>query len=52
MILKGILKRIGGGVTEASRSGPTFIDALEVSGNPEVRKVRGTRGLLERRSLP
>lgn len=68
MILTGVLKRVGGGISENSRSGPTFIDALEVTGHAEIRNVRGTRyiidhvnsasermfqsGLLARQSLP
>lgn len=47
MILTGVLKRVGGGVGEASRSGPTFIDALEVDGHPEIRNVRGTRYIID-----
>lgn len=47
MILTGVLKRVGGGISEASRSGPTFIDAMEVSGYPEIRNVRGTRYMID-----
>jgi hypothetical protein len=47
MILTGILKRVGGGISDSSRSGPTFIDALEVSGHPEIRNVRGTRYIID-----
>jgi len=47
VILNGVLKRIGGGISESSRSGPTFIDALEVAGHPEIRNVRGTRYMID-----
>ncbi|KXK37498.1 MULTISPECIES: hypothetical protein [Nitrosomonas] len=47
MILTGVLKRVGGGISENSRSGPTFIDALEVTGHAEIRNVRGTRYIID-----
>lgn len=47
MVIKGMLKRVGGGISDTSRSGPTFIDALEVAGHPELRHVRGTRYLID-----
>jgi hypothetical protein len=47
VVLNGILKRVGGGISENSRSGPTFIDSLEVAGHPEIRNVRGTRYMID-----
>lgn len=47
MILTGILKNVSGGISQASRAGPTFIDALEVAGHPELRNLRGTRYIID-----
>lgn len=47
MILKGTLNRIGGGTTDVSHTGATFIDALQVSGHPELRNICGSRYIID-----